>query len=939
MRSTHRRHLVVLFWVMMAGTPGAMQASGAEFDPPVWVVSPQDFQYSMIIIGELEFDGQASSDSRDRVAAFVGDELRGVAVPNAGSTTGAFTLLALANTGGETLTFKAYDAASDQVVDLPGSVTFDINGIEGGSGVPVAWTATREIPAVPFLVSPPDGSIGRNLDLSLIWDHAIAANSYDLQLSTTNDFSTFVASETGLTLNGLQVGPLMPLQTYYWRVRGVGTGGESGWSSVFMFETKAGTVTPDAPEAQAPEDGAVDEPIPVTLGWNSAVGASSYDLHVSTFSDYHELAIAESGLTFDSATDAGSLLTYAAGTPSNPGGQATLAQGTTYYWRVRANNAVGAGAWSPSRQFTTYTVTPQEVTPDPPVLVSPENDSTQPTATTLSWNGGSGFLNRYEFELSETSDFSTIVWTASELTAASQEVTGLQVGLRYYWRVRTSDPSGTSDWSDTWQFSVASFLPGAASPLAPSDAAVDQPSRLWLSWQSAADATTHDLQVSTVVDFSSLVVDATSLPTPVYELTGLAAGTEYIWRVRGVNAQGVGSWSAPFRFTTEAGVPVAPTLLAPVDGSSDQPARLWFTWMSVPDAASYRIQISRDAAFSSVEVDSGVEGTTVYEAAGLTLGSGYYWRVRAENTKGPGEWSPVFSFSTTLSAPAAPMPQLPVDGAVDQPVAMTLSWSELGVGVLYDLQVSTAMDLSTFLVNETGLSSPSYTAQTLPFGAVVFWRVRATNAGGASAWSRTFRFSTIAAVAASPTLLAPANGSTDQPSDVWLIWQSIGGAESYQVQIATDIGFTALFTDETGILETQWQAQDLSGDTMYYWRVRGLAGPDRGPWSDPRSFATAQVTHTTVEDNEQPLEMALLGSYPNPFNPTTSIRYSIPRATHVRLEVFTLESRLIATLVDRVQQPGVHTMRFDADALPSGVYLYRLWAGGRAEAGRMILLR
>ncbi|TVQ10577.1 MAG: T9SS C-terminal target domain-containing protein, partial [Balneolaceae bacterium] len=64
--------------------------------------------------------------------------------------------------------------------------------------------------------------------------------------------------------------------------------------------------------------------------------------------------------------------------------------------------------------------------------------------------------------------------------------------------------------------------------------------------------------------------------------------------------------------------------------------------------------------------------------------------------------------------------------------------------------------------------------------------------------------------------------------------------------------------------------------------------------------------------------------YPNPFNPTTQIQFSLPVSTVVRLEVFSVLGQRTATLLNKQMPVGVHTVPFDARSLSSGVYIYRL---------------
>ncbi len=80
-------------------------------------------------------------------------------------------------------------------------------------------------------------------------------------------------------------------------------------------------------------------------------------------------------------------------------------------------------------------------------------------------------------------------------------------------------------------------------------------------------------------------------------------------------------------------------------------------------------------------------------------------------------------------------------------------------------------------------------------------------------------------------------------------------------------------------------------------------------------------------------------SYPNPFNPKTVIGFSVPAATDVRLSVFDLLGREVAVLVNGKISPGRHQAEFDATALPSGVYFYRLRAGSFVETKKAVLIR
>ena len=90
---------------------------------------------------------------------------------------------------------------------------------------------------------------------------------------------------------------------------------------------------------------------------------------------------------------------------------------------------------------------------------------------------------------------------------------------------------------------------------------------------------------------------------------------------------------------------------------------------------------------------------------------------------------------------------------------------------------------------------------------------------------------------------------------------------------------------------------------------------------------------------ETPRELALHPNFPNPFSASTTITYTLPQATDVRLEVYDLLGRRVAVLAEGEQAAATHTVTFDGSGLASGVYLLRLWAGGTQRTMRVVVAR
>lgn len=97
---------------------------------------------------------------------------------------------------------------------------------------------------------------------------------------------------------------------------------------------------------------------------------------------------------------------------------------------------------------------------------------------------------------------------------------------------------------------------------------------------------------------------------------------------------------------------------------------------------------------------------------------------------------------------------------------------------------------------------------------------------------------------------------------------------------------------------------------------------------------------TSIKDNTQVLaqiKSILYQNYPSPFNPTTTIKYSIPKTSNVKLKVFDLLGREVTELVNEEKSPGDYTINFNASGLASGIYYYQLRSDKSHQAKKMII--
>jgi len=116
-----------------------------------------------------------------------------------------------------------------------------------------------------------------------------------------------------------------------------------------------------------------------------------------------------------------------------------------------------------------------------------------------------------------------------------------------------------------------------------------------------------------------------------------------------------------------------------------------------------------------------------------------------------------------------------------------------------------------------------------------------------------------------------------------------------------------------------------------------MSAPEIQPMLDAIGF---EEDISAVEDDEKvPLKFELKNNYPNPFNPSTKIEFTIPVSAQTTLKIYDVLGREIKTLINEVKQPGHYEIDFDASKLSSGVYFYRLTADNKIQTRNMILLR
>ncbi|MBI5727960.1 MAG: fibronectin type III domain-containing protein, partial [Ignavibacteriales bacterium] len=629
---------------------------------------------------------------------------------------------------------------------------------------------------VPLLAQPSNHQHILTLSSTLTWYSVPNTALYRLQAATDTNFSSVVlntilgsVTDTTYLFAGLSYNT-----KYFWRVKAFSAADSStDYSAIFDFRTPV-----EVPTLSTPLNNSYAVSTSPSLVWASVAGADSYHVQIATTN------------TFASLVSDG----YAAGLSYAVSG---LANGTEYFWRVKAIGAFDSSDFSTEFKFTTSIAVP--------VLASPaDNSFGNATNPSLSWGAVTG-ASGYRVQVASDVSFTTIV--ATDTTSSTGfAVAGLSQYTSYYWRVKSISPNDSSAYSAYFTFTTKIATPVLSTPADNSYQAALNPA---LSWAAVSGATTYHLQVATDNTFTALVND--SYPaTNSTGLTGLSNNATYYWQVKSKNANDSSIYASYFTFTTLLATPVLSSPAAYSYGNVLNPT---LSWAAVPGATEYRVQFSTDSTFAAITFDDTVSITNK-AYAGLANNTNYYWRVRAQNTNNQGAFSAMRRFTTKLTIAVL---TTPADGDLDKTVSLGFAWNAVSGANRYQIQVATDSGFSSIVQNVTGLTGTSTTLSGLSYWKWYYWRIKASNtSGNYGDFSGGFSFQT---KLAPPTLVAPGAGATTISINPLLSWRTDTAATWYHVQLSLSNTFTTTIIDSITTDTSLYVIPVLANNTLYYWRV------------------------------------------------------------------------------------------------------------------------
>ncbi len=326
-----------------------------------------------------------------------------------------------------------------------------------------------------------------------------------------------------------------------------------------------------------------------------------------------------------------------------------------------------------------------------------------------------------------------------------------------------------------------------------------------LNWNRSPRAVSYGLQVSTTNNFSTTVFNISGIIDSSWQLSDLDRETIYYWRINATNEDGTSEWSDTWNFMTEINIPSKPTLVSPLNGSTDIATNPTLSWNILLRAESYGLQVSTLSSFSTTIFDEGGLTDSSQQINGLNEETTYYWRVNATNITGTSVWSDTWNFTTEkiINIPSIPTLVAPSNGASGIPTGPNLNWNASTGANSYALQISALSDFSTTIYNQTGLTGNNLDMNGLDEKTTYYWRVNATNNTGTSSWSDIWHFTT--EIITGVTKVITLTGTAQNAYRIISIPVDADKKEP-----------TEIFSDFGKYDKTKWRLFELRDDQQYY---------------------------------------------------------------------------------------------------------------------------
>ena len=566
-----------------------------------------------------------------------------------------------------------------------------------------------------------------------------------------------------------------------------------------------------------------------------------------------------------------------------------------------------------SAEYFTYTFTLPIALPS---LVAPPNFAVnQPLSTSLRWRRVSCAVS-YHLQLATDSNFvSGLLVDDSLLTDTSRNVSGLSNLTKYFWRVRAVDTSSSGSYSGFWRFTTIPPIPSIPVLQFPADGAVEQPTNLLFRWLTSVYANSYRLQISADSLFNTTLLDDSVLTDTLHQFIGLTRNTNYFWRVQAANVAGNSGWSAFARFTT-----LNTTM---------------FTYSVVSNWNLLSLPLQVSSPYLTTLFPTVATHAFSYDGNGYTLddtlhNSTGYWMKFSSNQQlsiaGTLRTSDTISVQEGWNLIGGISDALPVNSVTSVPVSSVVS-SFFGYNGRYQVSDSLIPGFGYWVkmasAGELILSSEHSSAGTIGKSPDLtgMGTITIQDSSG-SEMVLHFGSQKVPRSFALPPVPPP--GGFDVRFATGRSVETLGDGVSREIPIEIAASWYPLkITWEPGVDRVPARL-NMSGKIVSLESGGSVMVPDSSVRLALQLGAVTMI----------PKIFSLEQNYPNPFNPSTLIRYALPAPSRIRIAIYDVLGRVVATLADEVEDEGERQVLWDGSGVASGIYYYRLDAARLTDASR-----
>jgi fibronectin type 3 domain-containing protein/lysophospholipase L1-like esterase len=624
---------------------------------------------------------------------------------------------------GTTVVLTQSGVTASQIAALR-DVAFGDQGYGGGAATPaptfdnflfVVGSGTGSAPPAPTGL----GATAGNAQVSLAWTASTGATSYNIYRGTTAGGESTTAIATGVTTASYTDSGLTNGTTYYYKVSAVNSSGTSGYSNEASATPSAGSPPPAPTGLGATAGNAL-----VNLSWTASAGATSYNVYRGTTAAGESTTAIATGITTTSYSNTG------------------LTNGTTYYYKVAALNAVGTSGYSNEASATPATGGSTTYYQDSFTRSGDVTGSTPDVINTggATWGNAAG-SGQYPISSGTASIASSAYsWSAEYLPVNG--TSGITVDGTKDFTLSVVVTSGSTGRSGIClstaapgnlfdhDFAALSTCSGFAGAYAFNGGTINY---------NYAAGITGPTTISLAYSASAATVTYTVGSTVVYTQTGVTTAQVAAIRYVSLGDDGYGGGAAApaptfdnFTFTVGSGgggsPPPAPTGLAATPGNT----QVALTWNVSSGATGYNVYRGTTAGGeSTTAVATGITALS-YTDTGLSNGTAYYYKVTAVNSSGTSGYSNEANATPSGgSAPAAPTGLAATAGNAQ----IGLSWTASSGATSYNVYRGTTAGGEGTTAIATGITTTTYTNTGLTNGTAYYYKVAAVNSVGTSGYS------------------------------------------------------------------------------------------------------------------------------------------------------------------------------------------------------------